>query len=99
MTPKNSTPVQLDMINESAPLKASDRTFKKPAKPPTEDCRELLFELEAAGELEVQRVPEPFVEVDTKYGRKKKIPLSARGTTNRAASAVIFPVTRPPSSG
>ena len=75
MTPKNSTPVQLDMINESAPLKASDRTFKKPAKPPTEDCRELLFELEAAGELEVQRVPEPFVEVDTKYGRKKKIPI------------------------
>jgi len=31
--------------------------------------------LEAKGELEVQRVPEPYVEVETKYGRKKKIPL------------------------
>jgi heterodisulfide reductase subunit B len=45
-----------------------------PAEAPTEDVRELLYELEAAGELIVQRVPEPYVEVMTKYGRTKKIP-------------------------
>ena len=44
--------------------------------PPTTDIREVLFELEAAGELIVQRVPEPYVEVTTKYGRTKKIPES-----------------------
>jgi heterodisulfide reductase subunit B len=38
------------------------------------DIREKLFELEDAGELIVQRVPEPYVEVMTKYGRTKKIP-------------------------
>jgi heterodisulfide reductase subunit B len=46
-----------------------------PAEAPTEDLRELLFELEDAGELRVQRVPEPYVEVMTKYGRTKKIPV------------------------
>lgn len=46
-----------------------------PANAPTEDIRELLFDLEDAGELTVQRVPEPYVEVMTKYGRMKKIPL------------------------
>jgi heterodisulfide reductase subunit B len=46
-----------------------------PAEAPTEDIRELLFELEEAGELIVQRVPEPYVEVMTKYGRIKKIPV------------------------
>jgi heterodisulfide reductase subunit B len=45
-----------------------------PADAPTEDIREKLFELEEAGELIVQRVPEPYVEVMTKYGRTKKIP-------------------------
>ncbi len=59
----------------SAPPKASMREFIRKGKPPTEDYRELLFELEVKGELEVQRVPEPYVEVETKYGRKKKIPL------------------------
>jgi heterodisulfide reductase subunit B len=64
----------------------SDTTFiplseiRKPPVPnpenaPTEDIREKLFELEDAGELIVQRVPEPYVEVMTKYGRMKKIPL------------------------
>lgn len=70
-----SAPVQLEMADKSAPLKASERGFERPAEPPTEDLREQLFELEAAGELEVQRVPEPFIEVETKYGRKKKIPI------------------------
>ncbi|MGB8360482.1 MAG: heterodisulfide reductase-related iron-sulfur binding cluster [Acidimicrobiia bacterium] len=45
-------------------------------EPPTTDIKEALFELEDAGELIVHRVPEPFVEVTTKYGRIKKIPES-----------------------
>jgi heterodisulfide reductase subunit B len=44
--------------------------------PPTADIRETLFELEEAGELIVQKVPEPYIEVTTKYGRTKKIPES-----------------------
>ena len=52
------------------PPKASTREFIRKGQPPTEDYRELLFELEAKGELEVQRVPGPYVEVETKYGRK-----------------------------
>jgi heterodisulfide reductase subunit B len=44
--------------------------------PPTVDIRETLFELEDAGELIVQKVPEPYMEVTTKYGRTKKIPES-----------------------
>jgi heterodisulfide reductase subunit B len=34
-----------------------------------------MFELEAKGEIIVQRVPEPYLEVQTKYGRTKKIPI------------------------
>lgn len=62
-----STFIPLDAIRK-APL-------PDPANAPTEDIREQLFELEDAGELIVQRVPEPYVEVMTKYGRMKKIPL------------------------
>ena len=62
-------------VATASPPKASEREFIRKGKPPTEDYRELLFELEAKGELEIQRVPEPYVEVETKYGRKKKIPL------------------------
>ena len=62
-------------VTAASPPKATMREFIRKGKPPTEDYRELLFELEAKGELEVQRVPEPYVEVETKYGRKKKIPL------------------------
>ncbi len=39
------------------------------------DIREELFELEAKGEIIVHRVPEPYVEVETRFGRKKKIPI------------------------
>ena len=56
------------------PPTLSSREFKRDNPPPTEDYREKLFELEKAGELEVQRVPEPYVELETKYGRIKKIP-------------------------
>ncbi|MEE8485999.1 MAG: heterodisulfide reductase-related iron-sulfur binding cluster [Acidimicrobiia bacterium] len=62
-----STFIPLDAIRK-APL-------PDPANAPTEDIRELLYELEDAGELIVQRVPEPYIEVMTKYGRTKKIPL------------------------
>ena len=41
----------------------------------TEDFHDILDQLEADGELIVQRVPEPYAEVMTKYGRIKKIPL------------------------
>ncbi|MGZ8754457.1 MAG: heterodisulfide reductase-related iron-sulfur binding cluster [Acidimicrobiia bacterium] len=58
------------------PLQAIRRKpVPDPADAPTEDIRELLFELEDAGELIVQRVPEPYIEVMTKYGRTKKIPI------------------------
>ncbi|MBT4067844.1 MAG: hypothetical protein HOE77_04010, partial [Candidatus Marinimicrobia bacterium] len=36
------------------------KEFVRKGEPPTEDYREKLFELEAKGELEVQRVPEPI---------------------------------------
>ncbi len=62
-----STFIPLDAIRKPPP--------PNPADAPTEDIREQLYELEDAGELIVQRVPEPYVEVMTKYGRMKKIPL------------------------
>ncbi len=56
--------------------KASERIFKiDPDTAPTHDIREELFQLEKEGELEVIRVPEPYMEVKTKFGRIKKIPL------------------------
>jgi heterodisulfide reductase subunit B len=44
-------------------------------EPKSEDYHEILDELERDGELIVQRVPEHSIEVMTKYGRTKKIPL------------------------
>ncbi len=56
--------------------KASDRLFKvDPDKAPVKDLREELFQLEKEGELEVIRMPENHVELMTKYGRMKKIPI------------------------
>ena len=52
------------------------RTFEPdPDEAPDEDLREAIWELGRAGEWIVQPVPEPFVEVSTKFGRTKKIPL------------------------
>lgn len=48
---------------------------RDPAQAPNHDLREELFELEAKGELIVHRVPEPYKEVTTKFGRIKKIPI------------------------
>ena len=47
-------------VATASPPKASTREFIRKGQPPTEDYRELLFDLEAKGELEVQRVPEPM---------------------------------------
>ncbi|MBI3242562.1 MAG: heterodisulfide reductase subunit B [Chloroflexi bacterium] len=53
----------------------SSRKFERAAEYAPEDFHKHVFELEAEGEWIVQRVPEPYVEVMTKYGRTKKIPL------------------------
>ena len=56
--------------------KAKDRRFvRDPKEAPTEDYHDAIFRLEKDGEWEVQRVPEPYIEVETRYGRTKKIPL------------------------
>ncbi|MGD0834681.1 MAG: heterodisulfide reductase-related iron-sulfur binding cluster, partial [Candidatus Dormibacteria bacterium] len=63
------------MVTLSA-LGPAGRTFTRdPANAPTEDLREAVFELERRGEWIVQRVPEPYVELETKYGRTKRIPV------------------------
>jgi heterodisulfide reductase subunit B len=60
----------------SIPLEVLDtrKSERRVATPPTEDIRERVFEIEAAGEGTVHRVPEPYTLVTTKYGREKKIP-------------------------
>ncbi len=61
---------------ESLVKQAKDRQFvQDPNKAPTEDIHDIIFQLEKEGEWEVQRVPEPYMEVKTKYGRIKKIPI------------------------
>ena len=56
--------------------KANERIFDiDPSQAPTEDLRDEIFQLEKEGEWIVQRVPEPYMEVKTKYGRIKKIPV------------------------
>lgn len=53
------------------------RVFRRdPHLPVPEDVRERVLELEAEGEWVVHRVPEPYAEVPTKYGRTKKVPLA-----------------------
>ncbi|RMF70553.1 MAG: heterodisulfide reductase subunit B [Calditrichaeota bacterium] len=55
---------------------AKERGFKwDPDEAPTEDYHDAIFQLEKEGEWEVQRVPEPYIEVENKYGRIKKIPI------------------------
>jgi heterodisulfide reductase subunit B len=56
--------------------KAKDRKYvHDPAFAPNEDYHDIVDQLEKEGEWEVQRVPEPYVEVKNKYGRIKKIPV------------------------
>lgn len=64
-------PVIIDELLE----RKAQPVIRDPAQAPTHDLREELFELEAKGELIVHRVPEPYKEVTTKFGRIKKIPI------------------------
>jgi heterodisulfide reductase subunit B len=58
------------------PVKAKDRIFDRKGHIPQEYYRDELFQLEAKGELIVQRIAEGnAVEVENKYGRKKRIPI------------------------
>ncbi len=60
----------------NGPTKAKERSFDRKGDIPTEYFKDQLFELEAKGELIVHRIADDnFVEVNTKYGRKKKIPV------------------------
>ena len=61
-------PIPLQVLEE----RTARRAF---AEPPNEDVREKVREIGAAGEWVVHEVPEPYVEVTTKYGRLKKIPV------------------------
>lgn len=60
-------------IPVQALLKKKERFERDPDTRP-HDFHEEVFELEERGEWIVHRVPEPWVSVDTKYGREKKIP-------------------------
>ncbi len=61
---------------EPASAGGQARVFRRdPELPVPEDVREAVLQLEEEGEWIVQRVPEPFVELGTKYGRTKKVPL------------------------
>jgi heterodisulfide reductase subunit B1 len=52
------------------------RSFtRNPDLAPIDDIRAEILKLEAEGEWVVQRVPEDSVEVTTKYGRTKRVPL------------------------
>ncbi|MCX6068458.1 MAG: heterodisulfide reductase subunit B, partial [Chloroflexi bacterium] len=53
----------------------SRAVVRDPKLAQTHDLHESLLELEAKGEIILQRVPEPYVEVTTKDGRTKKIPI------------------------
>jgi heterodisulfide reductase subunit B len=57
-------------------LKRKKERFERDPETLPEDFHEQLFQLEEDGEWTVQRVPEPYVEVPTKYGRSKKVPLA-----------------------
>jgi heterodisulfide reductase subunit B len=61
-------------IPVAALLKKKEKFERDPERLP-EDFREEVFRLEEEGEWIVDRVPEPFVEAPTKYGRTKKVPM------------------------
>jgi heterodisulfide reductase subunit B len=64
-------------IDVATLTKKSSRVFHRdPETVNSESMRDKVLELEAKGEWIVPKVPEPFVEVTTKFGRIKKIPLA-----------------------
>jgi heterodisulfide reductase subunit B len=66
-------PINVPVLGPDA-LTPKKGQFRPPADP-AKDLREQVFELEAKGEWIVHRVPEPFVEVPTRFARGKKVPL------------------------
>ncbi len=52
------------------------QTYKRDEHHTPEDFHDELFRLEEQGEWIVDRVPEPFIEENTKYDRPKKIPIA-----------------------
>lgn len=63
-------------MTQALPIRpARERPFV-PSRGRHPDVREAVWELEAKGEWVVQRVPQPYREVKTKYGLTKKIPLA-----------------------
>ncbi|MDX1377214.1 MAG: hypothetical protein R3307_00065, partial [Anaerolineales bacterium] len=66
---ENMTTVEEILERKSKPV------IRDASVAPTEDMHDRLLELEAKGEIILQKVPEPYVEFTTKYGRKKKIPI------------------------
>jgi heterodisulfide reductase subunit B len=60
-------------IPVEALLKKKEHFERDPERAPS-DFYDEVFELEERGEWIVQRVPDPWIPVDTKYGRVKKIP-------------------------
>lgn len=57
------------------PARKNKKEFQWAPEQVPEDPRERLAELEEAGEIIVQKVPEPSVEVPLKYGRSKQVPI------------------------
>jgi heterodisulfide reductase subunit B len=67
-----ATPIPLPILGAPSPARGA-----RPRRPEdaSENYREQALELEAAGEWIVQRVPEPTVEVTTRRGTPKRIPI------------------------
>jgi len=65
--------IPVELVN--GPGRKNKKEFSFSADHAPEDFHDHLFELEEAGELVVQRVPEPYLEVPVKYGRSKKVPI------------------------
>ena len=61
-------------IDVNVVTKSSRKFERDPGIVQGEDLREQVLELEAKGEWIVHKVPEPWITVQTKYGREKKIP-------------------------
>jgi heterodisulfide reductase subunit B len=65
--------IPVELVNGPARKNKKEFSFSDEYAP--EDFHDRLFELEDAGELIVQRVPGPYIEVPVKYGRSKKVPI------------------------
>jgi heterodisulfide reductase subunit B len=69
-------PIELPMAPPGTKPETHRRFEADPERVRDEDLRDALFDLERDGEWIVHRVPEPYYEARTKYGRTKKIPLA-----------------------